>query len=126
MRISAVKVSSRAMSDTPSLAGPLARISRADELSLHLTASCRAFLSVQPYTIEERPDEDPTTRAFVITALSDVPVLLRILAGEIARHLRASLDLMVYQRDGPQLCRLFLNRGHNVDRRPDSSVRRLG
>ena len=85
------------MADQPSLAGPLARIDRADDLSLQLTTACRAFLATQPYTVEERPDENPTTRAFVVTALYAVPVLPRIIAGEIAHHLRASLDLLVYQ-----------------------------
>jgi hypothetical protein len=85
------------MAEAPSLAGPLARIDRADELTLQLTACCQAFLATRPYTVEEAPDENPATRAFLITALRDVPLLPRIIAGEIAHHLRASLDLMVYQ-----------------------------
>jgi hypothetical protein len=85
------------MANQPSLTGPLARLDRADELTLQLTAACKAFLSTRPYTIEERPDDNPMTRAFVVTALGVVPVLPRIIAGEIAHHLRASLDLLVYQ-----------------------------
>jgi hypothetical protein len=85
------------MLEQPPLAGPLARIDRADELTLQLTASCNAFLATRPYTVEERPDENPATRAFLITALREVPLLPRIIAGEVAHHLRASLDLMVYQ-----------------------------
>lgn len=85
------------MADQPSLAGPLARIDRADDLSLQLTTACKAFLARQPYTVEERPDEDPTTRAFLVTALHPVPLQLRIVAGEVVHHLRASLDLLVYQ-----------------------------
>ena len=81
----------------PSLAGPLARIDRADELTLQLTAACKAFLAGQPYTMEERADENPATRVFVITALRDVPLLPRIIAGEVAHHLRTSFDLMAYQ-----------------------------
>lgn len=84
------------MADQPSLAGPLARIDRADELTLQLTAVCKAFLASQPYTIIERADEPPTTRAFVVSGVHDVPFLPRI-GGEIAHHLRASLDLLVYQ-----------------------------
>lgn len=85
------------MADQPSLAGPLARIDRADDLSPQLTTACKAFLETRPYTVEERPDENPTTRAFVVTALHAVPILPRNIAGEIAHHLRASLDLLVYQ-----------------------------
>ena len=85
------------MLEQPSLAGPLARIDRADELTLQLTAFCRAFLATRPYTAEEQPDDNPATRAFLITALRDVPFLPRIIAGEVAHHLRASLDLMAYQ-----------------------------
>lgn len=81
----------------PSLVGTLARIDRADELTLQLTAACKAFLAGQPYTVEDRPDESPATRAFVITGLRDVPLLPRIIAGEVAHHLRASLDLLAYQ-----------------------------
>ena len=80
-----------------SLVGPLARIDRANELTLQLTAVCSAFLVGQPYTVKELPDENPTTRAFIITALREVPLLPRIIAGEVAHHLRASLDLMAYQ-----------------------------
>ena len=85
------------MANPPSLSGPRARLDRADELTLQLTAACKAFLATPPYTIEERPDDSPMTRAFVVTALGEVPILPRILAGEIAHHLRASLDLLVYQ-----------------------------
>jgi hypothetical protein len=81
----------------PSLAGLLVRIDRAANRTLQLTAACKAFLGTRPYTIEERPDESPTTRAFVVTALADVSMLPRIIAGEIAHHLRASLDLMFYE-----------------------------
>lgn len=85
------------MADQPSLAGPLARIDRADDLSRQLTKACEAFLATQPYTVEERPDENPTTRAFVVTAIHAVPLQLRIVAGEVVHHLRASLDLLAYQ-----------------------------
>jgi hypothetical protein len=36
-------------------------------------------------------------RAFVITSVMDIPARPRIIAGEIAHHLRASLDLLAYQ-----------------------------
>jgi hypothetical protein len=85
------------MADQPSLTGPLARIDRADELTHQLEASCKAFLATRPYTVEQRPDDNPAVRAFVVTSLHDVPVLPRIISGEIAHHLRASLDLLAYQ-----------------------------
>jgi len=66
------------MIDQPSLDEPLARIDRADELTLQLTAACKALPATPPYTIEERADENPTTRAFVETALQDVPFLPRL------------------------------------------------
>jgi hypothetical protein len=85
------------MPEQPSLAGPLARIERANELLPHLDAALKAFLQTPPYDIEERPDPNPTTRAFVITKLHDVPARPRIIAGEVAHHLRAALDLLAYQ-----------------------------
>lgn len=85
------------MSEPPSLIGPLSRIDRADELITEVEGDLAAFLQSKPYTIEERPDENPTTLAFVITSLAEVPLRPRIVAGEVAHHLRASLDLMVYQ-----------------------------
>ena len=85
------------MPEEPSLAGPVSRIDRADELITDLEGDLQAFLQSKPYTIEERHDENPTTLAFVITSLAAVPLRSRIVAGEIAHHLRASLDLMVYQ-----------------------------
>lgn len=85
------------MADHPSLDGPLARIDRADELIVDLQTALRAFLAAQPYTVEERPDENPAVRAFVLTSLRDIPPRPRIIAGEIAHHLRASLDLLAYQ-----------------------------
>ena len=85
------------MADQPSLAGPLARIGRADELTHQLEAACEAFLATRPYTVEERLDDNPAVRTFVVTSVHDVPVLSRIITGEIAYHLRASLDLLAYQ-----------------------------
>lgn len=66
-------------STKPSLIGPLARLDRADELTLQLTAACKAFLATRPYTIEERHDGHPTTRAFVVMTLGEVPLLPRII-----------------------------------------------
>jgi hypothetical protein len=85
------------MADQPSLAGPLARIDRADELLTHLDMALNAFLETRPYDLEEMWDPDPTTRAFVLRRLHAVPVRLRIIAGEAAHHLRAGLDLLAYQ-----------------------------
>lgn len=85
------------MADQPSIAGPLARIDRADELTSELDAACKAFLATRPYTVEQRPDDNPSARVFVVTSLHDVPVRPRIITGEIAHHLRASLDLLAYQ-----------------------------
>jgi hypothetical protein len=85
------------MPEPPSLAGPLARIVRADELLSQLDTVLEAFLATRPYTVEERPDDNPAVRAFVITSLVDIPARPRIIAGEIAHHLRASLDLLAYQ-----------------------------
>lgn len=85
------------MADQPSLVGPMARIGRAEELTYQLDVACKAFLATRPYTVEERLDENPAVRTFVITSLHEVPVLPRIIIGEIAHHLRASLDLLAYQ-----------------------------
>ena len=75
----------------------MARIGRADELTNQLEAACKAFLATRPYTVEERLDDNPAVRMFVVTSLHEVPVLQRIITGEIAHHLRASLDLLAYQ-----------------------------
>lgn len=85
------------MAVQPSLAGPRARIDRADDLMQQLETACKSFLAARPYTVEQRPDDNPVVRAFVVTSLQDVPVLPRIITGEIAHHLRASLDLLAYQ-----------------------------
>ena len=97
------------MSDHSSLAGPLARIERADELVTDLEKALRAFLSDRPYTVEERRDDNPQARTFVVTSLRDIPARPRVIAGEIAHHLRASLDLLAYQ--------LLLNAGINDENR---------
>lgn len=83
--------------DQPSLAGPIARIERADELVVALRDSLQAFLATKPYRVEERPDENRAVRTFVVTSVRDIPARPRIIAGEIAHHLRASLDLLAYQ-----------------------------
>ena len=83
--------------EQPSLVGPLARIGRADELLKELDSALTAFLQTSPYDVEERSDENPTTRAFVLTRLHDVPTRPRIIAGEVAHHLRVALDLLTYQ-----------------------------
>src|SRR3989337_2773821 len=85
------------MPEQPSLAGPRSPIDRGGQLIPELEAGLRAFLQSKPYTIEEHPDDNPAARAFVITSLTNVPLRPRIIAGEIAHHLRASLDLMGYQ-----------------------------
>jgi hypothetical protein len=43
------------MPDQPSLAGPIARIDRADELLQQLDAELNAFLRSSPYDVEEIP-----------------------------------------------------------------------
>jgi hypothetical protein len=85
------------MPDQPSLAGPIARIDRADDLVVALGDALEAFVATKPYTIEERPDENPAVRMFVVTSVRDIPTRPRVIAGEIAHHLRASLDLLAYQ-----------------------------
>jgi len=49
------------------------------------------------YTIEERPDDNPTTRAFVVMASARYRSCRASVAGGITHHLQASLDLLVYQ-----------------------------
>ena len=85
------------MPDQPSLAGPTARIDRADELLQQLDAELNAFLRSSPYDVEEIPDPDEQTRAFVLRRLHDVPARPRVIAGETAHHLRSALDLLAYQ-----------------------------
>jgi len=85
------------MPDYPSLDGPIARIDRADELVVALQDALQAFVATKPYTVEARPDENRAVRMFVITSVLDIPMRPRIIAGEIAHHLRASLDLLAYQ-----------------------------
>jgi hypothetical protein len=51
------------MPEQPSLAGSLARIDRADELIAQLDAALKAFLLAQPYTVEERPDDNPCVKS---------------------------------------------------------------
>jgi hypothetical protein len=85
------------MPDTPSLAGPLARIDRADELVKQLDTTLKAFVATKPYTAEQQPDDNPTNRRYVVTRIQEVPLAVRVLVGEISHHLRASLDLLAYQ-----------------------------
>jgi hypothetical protein len=81
----------------PSLAGSLARIDRANEILLSLDAELKAFIRTIPYTALPQPDPNPENRKFVIKNIRDVPLRLRVFVGEVAHHLRASLDLLVYQ-----------------------------
>ena len=60
-----------AVPDHPSLVGPIARIDRADELVVALRDALQAFVATKPYTVEERPDENPAVRMFVITSVRD-------------------------------------------------------
>jgi hypothetical protein len=83
--------------EQPSIAWSLARIDRADELLTSLDAALKEFLQKPPYVVEERPEPHPTARAFAITKLHEVPPRPRIIAGEVAHHLRAALDLLAYQ-----------------------------
>jgi hypothetical protein len=85
------------MADQPSIVGPLARIDRANELLTHLDTALKGFIETRPYVVEELPDPNATTRAFVLRKLHDVPERPRIIAGEVAHHLRSALDLLAYQ-----------------------------
>ena len=85
------------MADQPSIGGPLARIDRANELLTHLDTSLKGFIETRPYVVEELPDPNPKTRAFVLRKLHGVPERPRIIAGEVAHHLRSALDLLAYQ-----------------------------
>jgi hypothetical protein len=95
--------------DSPSLAGPLARLDRADALVQELTAATKAFAATKPYRATQIDDPNPVNRRFILDAVDDVPLPIRVRAGEIVHHTRAALDLLVYQ--------LLLRAGEKDDRR---------
>lgn len=85
------------MTELPSLAGPRARLDRADALIRALDIELRAFLNTQPYTATRQPDDNPENLRLIIESVEPIPLPLRVMAGEIPHHTRAALDLMVYQ-----------------------------
>lgn len=85
------------MPEQPSLAGPRARLDRADTLVAELSIATRAFAATRPYRAVRIDDPNPLNRRFVVEAVEDVPLPIRVRAGEIVHHTRASLDLLVYQ-----------------------------
>jgi hypothetical protein len=97
------------MPDQPSLAGPRARLDRADALIGELEAATKAFAATRPYGTVLVPDVNPANRRFVFESVDDVPLAIRVRAGEIVHHTRAALDLLVYQ--------LLLRAGEEDERR---------
>lgn len=97
------------MPEQPSLAGPRARLDRADALVAELNIATRAFAATRPYRAVQVGDPNPLNRRFVVEAVEDVPMPIRVRAGEIVHHTRAALDLLVYQ--------LLLNAGVDDERR---------
>jgi hypothetical protein len=85
------------MNDQPSIEPSLSRIDRADEHIRNLDAECRAFIQSNPYEVISEYDPHTLTRTTTVLGLAETPVRLRLMAGEIAHHLRASYDLLVYQ-----------------------------
>jgi hypothetical protein len=79
------------------LAGPRARLERADVLIAELDAMSKAFAATCPYRAVQVDDPNPANRRFSIEAVESVPLPIRVRAGEIVHHTRAALDLLVYQ-----------------------------
>jgi hypothetical protein len=87
-----------AMADVPSIAPSLARLDRADESIVNLATELPAFIESDPYdAVVERDDSNPLVYTITITDVRTIPLWLRVLAGEIAHHLRSAFDLLVYQ-----------------------------
>ena len=93
------------MSDHPSLAGPLARLERADELVTDLEKALRAFLSDRPYTVEERRQVDamvkvaPAPSGFVLPNLATVVAFMEPgpVFGKPIDHILRNLSNMTRQ-----------------------------
>jgi hypothetical protein len=85
------------MPEPPSLAGPRARLDRADALIAELNEATRTFAATRPYRAAQVDDPNPLNRRFLVAAVEDVPPHIRVRAGEIVHHTRAALDLLVYQ-----------------------------
>jgi hypothetical protein len=85
------------MPEEPSLAGPRARFERADALIAELEAATKAFAATRPYRAVQADDPNPLNRRFMVETVQDVPLPIRVRAGEIVHHTRATLDLLVYQ-----------------------------
>jgi hypothetical protein len=85
------------MPEPPSLAGPRARLDRADALIAELNEATRTFAATRPYRAVQVDDPNPLNRRFLVEAVEDVPPHIRVRAGEIVHHTRAALDLLVYQ-----------------------------
>lgn len=85
------------MPEPPSLAGPRARLDRAEALIDELNEATRTFTATRPYRAVEVDDTNPLNRRFIFEAVAEVPLQIRVRAGEIVHHTRAALDLLVYQ-----------------------------
>jgi hypothetical protein len=85
------------MPEQPSLAGPHARLDRADALINELNVATKAFAATRPYRAVQVDDPNPLNRRFVVEAVDEVPLDIRVRAGEVVHHTRAALDLLVYQ-----------------------------
>lgn len=79
------------------LAGPRARLDRADVLVAELDGLSKAFAASRPYRAVQVDDPNPVNRRFIVESVDDVPLPIRVRAGEIVHHTRAALDLLVYQ-----------------------------
>jgi hypothetical protein len=84
------------MSDQPSIEPSLARIDRANENIRNLDRKCREFIDSRPYEIVAENDSDSHVHTVTVVRIHDA-LPLRVRAGEIAHHLRAAFDLLVYQ-----------------------------
>jgi hypothetical protein len=93
------------MPEQPSLVGPRARLDRADILIAELDATTKAFAATKPYKAVQVDDPNPLNRRFVIEAVGDVPLAIRVRAGEIVHNTRASLDLLHDRDHGGRLAR---------------------
>jgi hypothetical protein len=74
----------------PSLAGPRARLDRADTLVAELSTATRAFAAMRPYRVVRVDDPNPLNRRFVVEAVEDVPLPVRVRAGEPGRMIVAN------------------------------------
>jgi hypothetical protein len=79
------------------LKGPMAKVERAKHHVKELEVELSAFQYTNPYKVGTKRNPQTRQLIYYLTSVSDVPIGISVIAGEVIQSLRSALDHLAYQ-----------------------------